>query len=71
MIDNASRDHVINGLQLTRFLSLLMMNLEVMMEIMWLASQSDFHRSFIFIEMSFYSWSFLCDVYNKVYEHMQ
>ena len=32
---------------------------------------SHFHLLFIFIEMKFYSFSFLCDVCNKVHEHMQ
>ena len=31
------------------------------MGIMWPASQSYFHLLFIFIEMKFYSLSFLCD----------
>ena len=29
------------------------------------------HLSFIFIEMKFYSLSFLCDVCNEVHEYMQ
>ena len=40
-------------------------------DIMWPASQSHFHLSFIFIKMNFYLLSFLCDVYNEVHEHMQ
>ena len=36
------------------------------MGIMWPASQSHFHLLFIFIEMNFYSSSFLCDVCNEV-----
>ena len=34
------------------------------MNIMWPASQSHFHLSFIFIEMNFYSFSLLYDVCN-------
>ena len=41
------------------------------MDIMWPASQSDFHLLFILIEMNFYLLSFLCNVYNEVHEHMQ
>ena len=41
------------------------------MEIMWHARQSHFHVLLIFIEMSFYSFSLLCDVYSEVHEHMQ
>ena len=41
------------------------------MDIMWPASQSHFYLSFIFIEMNFYSLSFLCDVCNEVHEQMQ
>ena len=40
------------------------------MGIMWHASQSHFHLSFIFIEINFYSLSLLCEVYNEVHEHM-
>ena len=40
------------------------------MDIMWLASQSHFLLSFIFIEMNFYLLSFVCDVCNEVHEHM-
>ena len=43
----------------------------ILIYIMWLASQSDIHLLFIFIEMKFYSLSFLCDVCNEVHEHMQ
>ena len=32
---------------------------------------SHFHLLFIFIEMKFYSFSFLCDVCSEVHEHMQ
>ena len=39
--------------------------------IMWPSSQSHFHLLFIFIEMNFYSLSFLCDVCNEVHEYMQ
>ena len=40
------------------------------MGIMWPTSQSHFHPLFIFIEMNFYSLSFLCDVCNdQVHEH--
>ena len=42
-----------------------------LVDIMWPASQSHFHLLFIFIEIKFYSLSFLCDVCNEVYEHMQ
>ena len=35
-----------------------------LMGIMWPASQSHFHLLFIFIEINFYSFSFLCDVCN-------
>ena len=42
-----------------------------MMDIIWPASQSHFHLSFIFIEMNFNSFLFLCDVFNEVHEHMQ
>ena len=42
-----------------------------MMNIMWLASQSYFHLSFIYIKMNFYSFSFMCDVCNEVYEYIQ
>ena len=45
--------------------------MKILMDIMWPESQSDFHLSFIFIEMNFYSLSFLCDVCNEVHEHMQ
>ena len=41
------------------------------MDIMWRASQSHVHLLFIFIEMNFYSLSFLSDVCNEVHEHMQ
>ena len=41
------------------------------MDFMWPTSQSHFHLLFIFIEINFYSLSFLCDVCNKVHEHMQ
>ena len=41
------------------------------MDIMWPGSQSHFHLSFIFIEMNFYSLSFLCDVFNEVHERIQ
>ena len=37
-----------------------------MMDIMWPASQSHFHLLLIFIQMKFYSFSFLCDVCNEV-----
>ena len=37
-----------------------------MMDIMWPPSQSHFHLSFIFIEMKFYLFSFLCHVFNEV-----
>ena len=40
------------------------------MDIMWAASQSDFHLSFIFIEMNFYSLSFSCDVCNEVHDQV-
>ena len=40
-------------------------------DIMWLASQSHFHLSFIFIEMNFYSLLFLCDVCNEVHERIK
>ena len=43
----------------------------LLMDIMWPASQSHFHLSFIFIEMNFHSLSFLCDVCNEVHEHIQ
>ena len=35
------------------------------MDIMWHASQSHFHLLFIFIEIKFYSLSFLSDVCNE------
>ena len=41
------------------------------MDTMCPASQSYFHLLFIFIEMNFYSLSFLCDVCSEVHEHMQ
>ena len=41
-----------------------------LMDIMCPESQSYFHLSFIFIEMNFYLFSFLYDVYNEVHEHM-
>ena len=43
----------------------------MVMDIMWPASQSHVHLLFIFIEINFYSLSFLCDVCNEVHEHMQ
>ena len=43
----------------------------LLMGIMWPESQSHFHLLFIFIEMNFYSLSFLCDVCNEVHEYMQ
>ena len=43
----------------------------IVMDIMWPASQSHVHLLFIFIEMNFYSLSFLCDVCNEVHEHMK
>ena len=42
----------------------------IFMEIMWPARQSNFHLSFIFMEMNIYPLSFLCDVCNEVQEHM-
>ena len=51
------------------FLSCLPMG--ALMDIMWPASQSHFHLLFIFIEMKFYSLSFLCDCCNEVYQHIQ
>ena len=48
-----------------------MTTLDKVMGIIWPASQSHFHIFFIFIEMKFYSLSFLCDVCNEVHEHMQ
>ena len=42
-----------------------------LMDIIWPASQSYFHTFFIFIEMNFYSLSFLCHACNEVHEHMQ
>ena len=42
-----------------------------MIEIRWPSSQSYFYLLFIFVEINFYLLSFLCDVYNKVYEYMQ
>ena len=45
------------------------LRLEVM-GIIWPASQSHFHLLFIFIEMNFYSLSFLCDICTEVHEHM-
>ena len=42
-----------------------------LMGIMWPASQSHFHLLFIFIEMKFFSLSFLCDVCNEAHEPMQ
>ena len=41
------------------------------MDIMWTASQSHFRLLIIFIEINFYSLSFLCDVCNEVNEDMQ
>ena len=43
---------------------------KIVMNIMWLPSQSHFYLLFIFVKMNFYSLSFLCDVCNEVYEHM-
>ena len=43
----------------------------MIMDIMWPISQSHVHLLFIFIEINFYSLSFLCDVCNEVHEHMQ
>ena len=43
---------------------------DMIVPVMWPASQSQLHTSFIFIEINFYSLSFLCDVCNKVHEHM-
>ena len=45
--------------------------IKIVMEIMWPANQSCFHHSFIFIEINFYSLSFLCDIWNEVHEQIQ
>ena len=43
----------------------------ILMDLIWSSSQLHFHLSCIFIEMKFYSLSFLCDVCNEVHEHLQ
>ena len=45
--------------------------MRLVMGIKWPASQSHIHLLFIFIEMNFYSLTFLCDNCNEVHEHMQ
>ena len=40
------------------------------MDIMWPTRQSYPNLLFIFIEMKFYSFSFLCYIYNEVYENV-
>ena len=46
-------------------------NTTKLINIMWPASQSHFHLSFIFIEMNFYSLSFFYDICKEVHEHRQ
>ena len=41
------------------------------MDVMWPTSQSHFDLLSIFIEINFYSFLFLCDIYNEVHEHVQ
>ena len=58
-------------LYLSTFMDLIFMtSMSLLMDIMWPTSESHFHLSFIFIEMNFYSLSFLCNVCNEVYEHI-
>ena len=44
--------------------------ISMLMEIMRPSSQSHFHLSFIFIQIKFNSFLFLCDVCNESHEHM-
>ena len=46
-------------------------NTHMLMDILWPASLSLFHLSFILIKMKFYLLSFLCDVCNGVDERIQ